>query len=188
MNWLHWAKPKLLLQKKLMELCIQFRVKAFASIIDRDAPGSGRDFLRKDYAYLFERFFNFLNSREPDAMGIVVFDELEKSRSHVLVNQMYRYFRETAKGMHRASKIIPEPFFVHSDLTTGIQLADLAAYVISWGMRLSNMTRPARSELSDLADLVMQLRFSCTITGDDERQYPQYSFAVIDDLRARHER
>ncbi len=25
-----------------------------------------------------------------------------------------------------------EPFFVHSDLTTGVQVADLIAYYISW--------------------------------------------------------
>ena len=50
----------------------------------------------------------------------------------LLIDQMHRYFEETAVGRHRASRIIPEPFFVHSDLTTGVQIADLLAYVISW--------------------------------------------------------
>ncbi|MFQ5615791.1 MAG: DUF3800 domain-containing protein [Anaerolineales bacterium] len=41
-------------------------------------------------------------------------------------------------------QITPEPFFVHSDLTTGVQLADLVAYLISWGFRTGDMTRPLR--------------------------------------------
>ena len=58
---------------------------------------------------------------------------------------------DTAVGRHRANRIIPEPFFVHSDLTTGVQIADLVAYVISWGFRIPRMTKPARAELSHLA-------------------------------------
>ena len=47
-----------------------------------------------------------------------------------------------AVGRHRASRIIPEPFFAHSDLTTGVQIADLVAYVISWGFRTPRMIKP----------------------------------------------
>jgi hypothetical protein len=49
-------------------------------------------------------------------------DELEKSKSHILIGQAHRYFKDTHTGRHRSSRIIPEPFFVHSDLTTGIQI------------------------------------------------------------------
>ena len=116
----------------LFDTCAQFGCRAFASIVETDAqPTTGRG-LRKDYAYLFERFFYFLEDNAADEQGIVVFDELEKSKSHLLIDQMHRYFEETAVGRHRASRIIPEPFFVHSDLTTGVQIADLLAYVISW--------------------------------------------------------
>lgn len=182
------AQAKIAFVRKLLELCIQFRVKAFASIIDKDAPRSQSNFLRKDYSFLLERLFRFLENCRVEEMGIVVFDELEKTQSHLLVDQMYRYFRETATGMHRASRIIPEPFFVHSDLTTGIQLADLVAYIISWGLRVHTMTRPRREELSELAELVKQLRYTCAVTGEDERQYAMHSFAVIGDLRPREER
>ncbi len=182
------AQAKIAFVKKLLELCIQFRVKAFASIIDRDSPQSDRDFLRKDYSYLFERFFRYLENCRSDEMGIVVFDELEKTQSHMLVDQMYRYFRDTAKGMHRASRVIPEPFFVHSDLTTGVQLADIVAYIISWNVRVHTMSRSGRSELDDLGELVKQLRYICTVSGEDGREYPLHSFAVIDDIRPRDER
>ncbi len=68
---------------------------------------------------------------EWDEGGIVVFDELEKSQSHVLINQMAEYFVRTANGRLRASRILPEPLFVHGELTSLVQVADIAVYVIS---------------------------------------------------------
>ena len=63
---------------------------------------------------------------------------------------------------HRANRIIPEPFFVHGDLTTGVQIADLVAGVISWGFRVPRMVMPARAELWHLADQVARLRYRAT--------------------------
>jgi hypothetical protein len=90
--------------------------------------------------------------------GIIVFDETEKTQSQRLITQIENYFKKTHKGRARASLLIPEPLFVHSDLTTGIQIADLIAYVISWSMRLKGMTRPFRKELLPFAELVKPLR------------------------------
>jgi hypothetical protein len=71
--------------------------------------------LRKDYAYLFERFFYFLEDESSNSgygqQGVLVFDELEKSKSHILINQAHRYFKDTATGKHRANLIVPELFF-----------------------------------------------------------------------------
>jgi hypothetical protein len=96
-------------------------------------------FSGKTYAFLFERFFHFLNSRpeSPRPMGTVIFDEVEKTQSQILIEQMERYFLHTAKGKVRSRLIVPEPLFVHSDLTTMIQMADLVAYIVSWGVRLT---------------------------------------------------
>ena len=91
------AQAKIEFVKQVLQLCSDFRCKAFASITARDAPRTAGDFLRKDYAYLFERFFYFLEDMGLDALGLVVFDELERSQSHLLVDQMARYFRDTRK-------------------------------------------------------------------------------------------
>jgi hypothetical protein len=80
-------------------------------------------------------YFYFLEDTDTEALGLVVFDELERVQSHILIEQMNRYFQETWKGRTRASQLIPEPFFVHSELTTGVQLADLVAYILSWEFR-----------------------------------------------------
>ena len=182
------AQAKLAYVREALDICARFRCRAFASIVDKRSPRPGREHLRKDYAYLFERFFYFLEDRDTNLSGIIVFDELERSQSHILVGQMDNYFERTAKGRQRAGQIIPEPFFVHSDLTTGIQLADLVAYIISWGVRFEGMTEPARTELSDLGDQVCRLRYRAEREVDGLPNYTIWSFAVIADLRSRDER
>ena len=171
----------------VFDICHDSGCRAFASIVETDAPPTEASGLRKDYAYLFQRFFYFLQDIG-DEQGIVVFDELEKSQSHLLIDQMRRYFGETAVGRSRATRIISEPFFVHSDLTTGIQIADLVAYVISWGFRLGQMAKPARLELSRLADQIAGLRHLAVRDLNGNPNFQVWSFAYITDLRTLPER
>ena len=168
-------------------LCTRFGCRAFASIVETDAPYTATDGLRKDYAYLFQRFFYFLEDQDPPEMGIIVFDELEKSRSHILIDQTHRYFRDTAVGRARARLVVPEPLFVHSDLTTGVQIADLAAYTISWGFRTNQMTKLGRPEIEPFGQQVARLRHRAERTRDG-RPFTIWSFAHISDLRTRTER
>jgi hypothetical protein len=102
---------------------------------------------------------------------------------------MSAYFQKTANGRMRSGRIVPEPFFVHSDLTTGVQIADLVAYVVSWNVRVGGMRTEKRPELDDLGRRILALRSRAVL---DRPGYPQgfvvWSFAVIDDLRPRAER
>ena len=173
------AQAKIAYCEAALKLFYYSDVLAFASIIPRFAPRPQSDMLRKDYVYLFERFFYFLNSRSDDPMGYIVFDELDKSASHILLKQVGEYFLTTKKGKTRSRLIIPEPFFVHSDLTTMVQAADLVAYIISWGVRLRYMDKPKREELSSLAHSVMKLRFTQRLPSGRTN----YGFKVIPDLR-----
>jgi len=134
---------------------------------------------------LLERYFYFLEDH--DALGLVVFDELERTQSHLLVDQMPRYFSHEGRGEVRAGRVIPEPFFVHSHLTTGVQLADLVAYTIAWNVRVGRMSRPARPELDPLGQAVLRLRYRAVREVDDNPEFVIWSIAVIDDLRARAE-
>lgn len=172
----------------VFNICARFRCKAFASIVETDAHQTSSDGLRKDYAYLFERFFYFLEDRGGKDQGILVFDELEKSQSHVLIDQTHRYFKDSATGRLRSGLVIPEPFFVHSDLTTGIQIADLVAYIVSWGFRISNMVKPARQELEPFAQQIAALRYKATRERNGMSDFAIWSFAHITDLRTRLER
>lgn len=112
-----------------------------------------------------------------------MFDELEKTKSHLLVEQAHRYFKETATGRHRATLIIPEPFFVHSDLTTGVQIADLVAYCMSWALRLTKMTKPAREELKPYIDQITKLRHKAVRQKMGNPTFEIWSVSYIRDLR-----
>jgi hypothetical protein len=182
------ALAKLNYAREVFEICSRFRCSAFASIIETDAPGTESDGLRKDYAYLFERFFYFLEDRRSQEHGVIVFDELEKTKSHILIGQTHAYFKDCAIGRHRAGLIIPEPLFVHSDLTTGIQIADLIAYIISWGFRLPQMTKAARPELKEYATQVAEMRHKTVRERNGNPDFDIWSFAYIPDLRTRSER
>lgn len=91
------------------------------------------------------------------------------------LNQVAQYFVRTRKGRNRSRLIIPEPFFVHSDLTTMAQVADLIAYILSWGVWLTGMSAPKRDELDELAAKVMRLRFTQHTPGG----YTNYGFKII---------
>lgn len=176
------AQAKIAYVDGVLDLCEQFQCKAFASIIPQEAPRVDTDeFLRKDYSYLFERFAHMLNTSGSRPSGIIVFDELEKSRSHILINQMEGYFLNTNNGKRRAQAIVPEPLFVHSDLTTMIQVADLVAYIIAWGVRIKGMKEAARPELGELARKAMRLRY----LHKTPRGYTKWGFKYINDLRGK---
>jgi hypothetical protein len=177
--------------KSVFDLLSRYDCKAFCSIIETDAQPTLSDGLRKDYAYLFERFFYYLEDQKAHRQGdhgIIVFDELDKAKSHLLIGQSHVYFKETATGRHRSSLILPEPLFVHSELTTGIQVADLVAYVVSWGFRTPHMTKPAREELAAFAQQISRLRYRTFRQVGGNPHFEIWSFAHIADLRTRSER
>jgi hypothetical protein len=181
------ALAKIAYVTDVFSICENYGCKIFASIVDPDAPQTAGGGLRKDYGYLFERFFNFLedetSEQEYPQQGILVFDELEKAKSHLLIDQTHRYFRDTATGRHRATLIIPEPFFVHSDLTTGVQIADLVAYCMSWGLRLRGMTKAARAELRPYIDQILRLRHKAIRQKMGKKDFEIWSVSYIRDLR-----
>ncbi len=171
--------------ERVFQLMGRFRVKTFAAMVDINAPRPAKgDYLRKDYAYLFERFFYHLESTSSSEMGLIVFDELDKARSRILLDQMSGYFLRTANGYQRSARIVPEPFFVHSDLTTAVQLADLVAYCASWAIRLNSMKKPAREELIWLANHVFNLRYvGSRFDEHDGEAWPVYGMFHLNDLR-----
>jgi len=174
------GRAKLLFVEKLLELCASYRCKIFASISSNgNIPEDDPDFLRKDYVYLLERYYYFLEDKPADPSGIIVFDELEKSQSHILIGQIENYFKKTKKGRTRSNLIIPEPFFVHSDLTTGVQIADIVAYLISWGFRLDGMDKPARKELDPFVEQIMPLRYRTTREIDGLEDFEVWSIVAV---------
>src|ERR1700682_3444747 len=73
------ALAKIAYVTDVFSICANSGCKIFASMVDSDAPQTASDGLRKDYGYLFQRFFYFLEDCAEEQQGILVFDELEKS-------------------------------------------------------------------------------------------------------------
>ncbi|RIH81626.1 DUF3800 domain-containing protein [Calidithermus roseus] len=182
-----YAQACLAYAEQLLELCARHRARVFASVVDPDAPHPAGTMLRKDFAYLFERFFYSLEDGEDHHHGLVVFDELDVTQSRRLSAQMARYFRETRTGHRRSRRILPEPFFVHSDLTTLVQVADLVAYCLNWGWRLpGKMTRPTRPEIEPYGQAAARLAYrGRPRKGRDGRRRPVYGICYLEDLRPR---
>jgi hypothetical protein len=177
--------------EELLRLCLIHGVKVFACIVHPDAPLTENTWaLRRDIAFLFERYFYYLEDLGNDQRGLLVFDELERAQCRRLMQRMQGYFLRTETGRERSSLIIPEPFFVHSDLTMGVQVADIVVYVINWAYRYGEMTERVRDELRTYAGLVEKLVYKA------ERPDPRggdgtwdiWSIKYLDDLRTRRER
>jgi hypothetical protein len=176
--------------RSLFRIMARFRARTFAAMVRNDAPRpSGSAFLRRDYAFLLERFFYYLEDRNATEMGLVVFDELDKARSRILIDQLGAYCRETRTGYLCSSRIVPEPFFVHSDLTTVVQLADIVAYSLNWGLRLQQMDGPVRPEMEEFGRAAFDLRYvgrRADPNSGEER--PVYGVFYLEDLRPRSHR
>jgi hypothetical protein len=187
------AQAKLDFVDRALDLAADFGMTVFASIVPREAPRQrDRTFLRKDFSYLFQRIHCHVCDQRSDVHGVMIFDEQDPALSQRLLDQIHRYFVETDRGQQRAERMIPMPFFVHSDLTPAIQIADLVAYIVNWGLRMSRMPEPARHELRSFADKVFALRYE----GQEvplnrklrKRGNKIWGVAYIPDLRPRNER
>jgi hypothetical protein len=152
---------------KVIDVAASFDVRVFASVVDKDTAATEKDVLKKDFVYLFERYFYYLKSLPEHSRGLVVFDELEKSKAQKLIQQMASYFLGTKTGQFRSSKIIPEPCFFEKEFNNRVFLADLTAYIIGWGWRLSRMLQPRRAELEPFARKLHDIQFVGEKPKDD---------------------
>lgn len=117
--------------------------------VTRPVTYETEEYLRKDQVFLLERYFYFLEqSREK---GLLVMDESERMLDRDFVRRVERYFTATRAGRFRTSNIVPVPFFVASDMTYPVQVADICIYAINWGFRLpaSGMDAECRAEIAD---------------------------------------
>jgi len=182
------AQSKLAYVGEVLEVCARFRCRFVASIVPnrvvRPAPG----YLRKDYAYLFERFFFFLEDQKPLESGFVLCTARDTSTRALLSDQMQRYFKNTVRGRQRASLILPDPLTVDGDLAVLGEVAGLVAYITAWGFRTRELTEPARHELLDFKEQVRALRYRAVREIGDNTNFVIWGFTVVSDLRTREER
>jgi hypothetical protein len=147
--------------KDVLNAARRRQCKAFAAIVDkRVARPENQVFLRKDYRYLLDRFSRHTQSISDHETGLMVFDQTEASDSRRLLQQMESYANETVTGYRTSQRLVPAPFFVDSRLTPVVQLADLVAYIVNWGIRFGKVTAERRDELKDFSRIVREMEWS----------------------------
>lgn len=182
------AQSKLAYVGEVFEVCSRFRCRLIASIVPNRIPRPAPGFLRKDYAYLFERYFYFLEDQKPQPNGFIVCGGRTSCQGDLLHDQMQRYFKGTVRGRQRSSLVLPDPLAAGGDLTVGTEVAGLVAYIAAWGFRTRELTEPARNELYDFKEQIRALRYRAVREVGDSTNFVIWGFTVVSDLRTREER
>lgn len=180
-----YGQACLLAAREIMRLLRDHAAVLFATAIPKGVkrpPGVVADeFLRKDQVFLFERYFYFLEGRREH--GLLVMDETEKQQDARFVSRLQRYFTATQRGRYYTAWIVPVPLFVASDMSYGIQAADVCIYCVNWGFRVASagMTAPARDEIRrEFGPWLARLQFSGQ--GErDGRTFDTYGMVYVPD-------
>jgi hypothetical protein len=175
--------------EELLALCKMVDARVFATVTEKTAPiQKNRDYLGKDFSFLFQRVYAYLEQQASGERGLLVFDERDDAFSKKLIDQMHRYFCDTMNGQLRAARVLPSPFFARSHLMPALQVADAAAYIINWAFRAGPLTAPKREELVYLALRLRQMQFVGTrVNRFATAEIPLWGITRIGDLRPRTE-
>lgn len=97
---------------------------------------------RKAWELLLELLQKFLATEHPKHQGVILTDDISRQRNRSLAMK-HAYFQSegTTKGT-RLTHIAEMPLFVRSELSNGVQLADLAAYNVYRCFRDENPAYP----------------------------------------------
>lgn len=182
------AQAKLAFVGEALELAARFRCRLVASIYPARAVVPDPGALRRDFLYLFERFFYLLDDLNPSPVGLVVCRDQDGGLGRRTSEQMARYFKHTARGRQRAGLVVAEPLVARGDLTAGNDLAAIVAYVTAWGFRTRDLPEPARRELYGFKEQVRALRYRAVREIGDNPNFVIWGFSVVADLRTRDER
>lgn len=158
----------------------------FASAIPRGVekqdPHKAQEFLRKDQVFLFERYYYHLE--KCGEYGLIVMDETDKAEDRRFVRKLEAYFEKTQSGRLRTRWIVPNPFFVSSDMAAPIQAADVCIYCVNWGFRKPSigMYEEARDEIrSEFGPWLDQLQFTGECPVNDGRSIPTFGVVYVPD-------
>lgn len=148
-----YGQASVMMVERVFDLLEDHNAFLFASLIPRGVkpPKNFRfnHYLRKDHVFLQERFFYFLEGKQEH--GLFVMDQTEKQQDRRFVKRLEGYYTKTQTGRARTQWIIPYPLFVDSEMSVGVQAADLCLYCINWGFRLEHwgFAGPKRQEIAD---------------------------------------
>jgi len=96
---------------------------------------------------LLERVQNFLQEFHPKHLGVIVADDVSVQSNRSLALKHSFFQREGTTSGLKLRNIVEMPFFVRSELSNGIQLADLCAYNVYRAFRYEQPEYPYFQEI-----------------------------------------
>ena len=163
--------------EEVLSLCKRYKLLAFAigmrqlegPMLTGFSPEESRIF--RVYHYFLERVEAMMQEDYPDDMAIVLLDSSDKetNKRHAIAFGNFLYGHEAGKRMQ---KIVETPFFVTSEFTPGIQIADLFAYALAQ----QNQGRK-EAQLKEICDRIRELQWC---SGRLDVEYPLRGFRFVD--------
>lgn len=96
---------------------------------------------KKAYEFLLERIEHFMAAYHPKHNALIVMDDLSKELN-CAVAMKHAYFQRAGNQNLTFRHIVEYPFFTRSELSNGVQLADLLAYSVYRAFREENFDYP----------------------------------------------
>jgi hypothetical protein len=96
---------------------------------------------KKAYEFLLERIQRYMREFHPKHNALVVMDDTSKQLNRA-VAMKHAYFQRAGNKNLQFTQIVEYPFFTASELSNGVQLADLLAYNVYRAFRDENLDYP----------------------------------------------
>ncbi|MCW5749740.1 MAG: DUF3800 domain-containing protein [Alphaproteobacteria bacterium] len=96
---------------------------------------------KKAYEFLLERIQHYMREYHPKHNALVVMDDSSKQLNRA-VAMKHAYFQRAGNQHLKFTQIVGHPFFTASELSSGVQLADLLAYNVYRAFKDENLGYP----------------------------------------------
>jgi hypothetical protein len=96
---------------------------------------------KKAYEFLLERIQHYMREHHPKHNALVVMDDTSKQLNRA-VAMKHAYFQRAGNQNVQFTQIVEYPFFTASELSNGVQLADLLAYNVYRAFRDEDLSYP----------------------------------------------
>lgn len=124
-------------EQKMVVIAVVIDKKAL-----RDPIDNAIKLHNKAWELLCEKIENFMEENHPKHNAIVIADDIGLQHNKALAGKHSSLYRRNTSSGLRLKHIIEMPFFVRSEVSEGVQLADLCAYNILRAFRDDNPDYP----------------------------------------------
>lgn len=96
---------------------------------------------KKAYEFMLERIEHFMTEYHPKHQALIVMDDTSKELNQA-VAMKHAFFQRAGNANMRFRHIVEYPFFTRSELSNGVQLADLLAYNVYRAFKSEDLAYP----------------------------------------------